>query len=276
MAIHPTAVVSPKAELGAGVKVGPYAVIEEGVVVGENCEIGAHAVIKRHTIMGARNRVFEHATLGGEPQDVKFGGEASQLIIGDDNMIRENVTMNRATGEGNATQVGSRNFLMIGVHIAHNCVLADDCVFANGTALAGYITVEDHVYLSSEVGVHQFVRLGRYAMIGGKSAIRQDALPFVITDGNPGRVRGLNSVGLRRAGFSIEARLNLKRACHLLLRSRLPLDAALRNMEELKDRNVAHLVDFIRGSRRGFSREAREAGNSLAQAAASYVPALPA
>ncbi len=257
MLIHPTAIVSHLAEIASDVRVGPYAIIEEGVRIGAGCEIGAHAVIKRYTTMGERNRVFEHATLGGEPQDVKFKGERSYLMIGDDNLIREGVTIHRATGEHKVTYIGSRNFLMIGVHIAHNCRLEDDCTFANGTALAGHIKAEDHVFLSSEVGVHQYVRLGRYAMVGGKTAIRQDVIPFVISDGNPARVRGLNTVGLRRGGFSREARLNLKRACHLLLRSHLPLETALRNMERLDDKNVSHLIQFVRDSRRGFCREPR-------------------
>jgi UDP-N-acetylglucosamine acyltransferase len=239
------------------VNIGPYAVIEEGVTINAGCDIGAHAVVKRYTTLGKRNRVFEHATLGGEPQDLKFRGEPSRLVIGDDNVIRENVTIHRATGENMATRIGSRNYLMVGVHIAHNCELDDDCIFANGAALAGHIMVEDHVYLSNEVGVHQFVRLGRYALVGGKAKVVQDVLPFLITDGNPSRVRGLNSVGLRRAGFSCEARLNLKRACHLLMRSALPLDIALRTMEQLDDANVMHLVHFVRASRRGFAREQR-------------------
>jgi UDP-N-acetylglucosamine acyltransferase len=257
VAIHPSAVISPRAQIASEVTIGPYAVIEDDVVIGAGCEIGAHAVVKRYTTMGERNRVFEHATLGGEPQDIKFRGEPSRLLIGDDNLIRENVTIHRATGEEMATHIGSRNYLMIGVHIAHNCVLEDDCIFANGTALAGHILVEDHVFLSNEVGVHQFVRLGRYALVGAKAKVVQDVLPFLITDGNPSRVRGLNSIGLRRAGFSYEARLNLKRACHLLMRSMLPLETALQNMERLEDANVMHLVHFVRGSRRGFARETR-------------------
>ena len=257
VAIHPTAVVHPRAELAGDVEVGPYAVIEEGVVIGAGSEVAAHAVIKRYTRIGERNRIFEHTTIGGEPQDVKFRGERSRLEIGDDNLIREGVTIHRATGEGEATRVGSGNFLMIGVHIAHNCVVGDHCVFANAAALAGHITVEDHVFLSNEVGVHQFVRLGRYSMVGAKAKIVQDVLPFLISDGNPCRVRGLNSVGLRRAGFSSAARLNLKRACRLLFRSTLPLEVALRNMELIDDDNVTHLIQFVRGSRRGFTREPR-------------------
>jgi|1185.fasta_scaffold24933_2 UDP-N-acetylglucosamine acyltransferase len=257
VSIHPTAVVSSKAELASDVTIGPYAVVEAEVSIGAGCEVGAHAVIKRYTTLGRRNRVFEHATVGGEPQDLKFRGEPSGLIIGDDNIIRENVTIHRATGEGSDTRIGSRNYLMVGVHIAHNCILDDDCIFANGAALAGHILVEDHVYLSNEVGVHQFVRLGRYALVGGKAKVVQDVLPFLITDGNPSRVRGLNSVGLRRAGFSCESRLNLKRACHLLMRSHLPLEIALEDMERLDDANVRHLVHFVRASRRGFAREHR-------------------
>ncbi|MEP6809416.1 MAG: acyl-ACP--UDP-N-acetylglucosamine O-acyltransferase [Chthoniobacterales bacterium] len=274
MAIHPTAVVSSRAELASDVQIGPYAIIEDDVQIGAGCEIGAHAVIKRYTTLGERNRVFEHATLGGEPQDTKFKGERSRLLIGDENMIRENVTIHRATGEDQATNIGSRNFIMIGVHVAHNCVLGDHCIFANGTALAGHIMVEDHVFLSNEVGVHQFVRLGRYSMVGAKAKIVQDVLPFLITDGNPCRVRGLNSVGLRRAGFSPAARLNLKRACHLLLRSMLPLETALRDMERLDDENVSHLIQFIRGSRRGFTREHRNGSKVSAHDSAAHAIAV--
>ncbi|HYG11623.1 MAG TPA: acyl-ACP--UDP-N-acetylglucosamine O-acyltransferase, partial [Pyrinomonadaceae bacterium] len=259
MEIHPTAVVSPRAELGSGVRVGAYALIEEDVVIGEGCEVGAHAVVKRYTTLGARNRVFEHATLGGEPQDVKFRGEASRLVIGDDNLIREGATLHRASGEGAVTRVGSRNFLMIGVHIAHNCEVGDDNIFANGVALAGHITVEDHVFLSSNVGAHQFVRMGRFAMVGGKSKIVQDVLPFFTTDGNPARVRGLNTVGLRRAGFAPASRLALRRAYQVLFRTRLPLADALEQLGQASDEHVRHLAEFIRGSRRGFSREQREA-----------------
>src|ERR687893_1080860 len=259
MEIHPTAVVSPRAELARDVRVGPYAVVEDKVIVGEGCEIGAHAVVKKFTTLGARNRVYEHATLGGEPQDVKFKGERSALVIGDDNLIREYVTIHRASGEGEATRVGSRNFLMVGVHVAHNCEVGDDNTMANGVALAGPITVEDHVFFSSNVGAHQFVRFGRFAMVGGKSKIVQDVLPFFTTDGNPSRVRGLNVIGLRRGGFSPEARRALKRAYQLLFRARLPLGRALEAMAQMDDEHVAHLVQFIRGSRRGFSREEREA-----------------
>jgi UDP-N-acetylglucosamine acyltransferase len=254
MSIHPTAFVSPRAQLAEDVRVGPYAVIEDDVRLGEGCEVAAHAVIKRFSTLGKRNRVFEHAVLGGEPQDVKFKDEKSYLLIGDDNLIREFATLHRASSEGETTRIGSRNFLMVGTHIAHNCTIGDDNIFANGVALAGHITVEDHVFLASNVGGHQFVRFGRYAMVGGKSKIVQDVLPFFTTDGNPPRVRGLNSVGLRRAGFSIEARRALKQAYQLLFRSALPLEDALTAIMQLNDTHAAHLVNFIRASQRGFTR----------------------
>lgn len=254
MTIHSTAIVSSQANLGADVKVGPYAVIEDDVEIGDNCEIATHAVIKRYTKIGTRNRIFEHAVLGGEPQDVKFSGERSYLHIGDDNLIREYCTLHRASGEDQITRVGSRNFFMIGVHIAHNCLIGDDNIFANEVALAGYIVVEDRVFLSNNVGAHQFVRMGRHAMVGGKSKIVQDVLPFFITDGNPARVRGLNSVGLKRAGFSPETRNALKRAYRILFRTKTPLEHAITELESFKDDNVAHLVNFIRTSTRGFPR----------------------
>jgi len=235
-------------------KIHPTAIIEDDVDIGVDCEVAAYAVIKRFTRIGDRNRIFEHAVIGGEPQDVKFKGERSYLEIGDDNLIREFCTLHRANGEGETTRIGSRNFFMVGVHVAHNCQIGDDNVFANEVALAGHITIEDHVFISNNVGAHQFVRMGRYAMVGGKSKIVQDVLPFFITDGNPARVRGINSVGLRRAGFSEEATRALKDAYRKLFRSAMPVQDALRELEQVDDENVSHLVRFIRSSMRGFIR----------------------
>ena len=266
MEVHPTAIVSPRAELGASVRVGPYAVVEDDVVIGDGCEIGAHAVVKRFTTLGRRNRVFEHVILGGEPQDVKFHGEPSRLVVGDDNLIREHATLHRASGEGEATLVGSRNFLMIGVHVAHNCRIGDDNILANGAALAGHILIEDHAFLSNDAGCHQFVRIGRYAMVGGKSKIVQDVLPFFTTDGNPARVRGLNTVGLRRAGFAAEDRRALRRAYSALFRpGGGALEERLARLEEIGGEHVGHLAGFIRASRRGFTRAARGAGEAGAE-----------
>jgi UDP-N-acetylglucosamine acyltransferase len=232
----------------------PTAIIENDVEIGVNCDIRAYAVIKRFSRIGDRNRIFEHAVIGGEPQDVKFRDERSYLEIGDDNLIREFCTLHRANGEGETTRIGSRNFFMVGVHVAHNCQIGDDNIFANEVALAGHIRVEDHVFISNNVGAHQFVRMGRYAMVGGKSKIVQDVLPFFITDGNPARVRGVNSVGLRRGGFSEKESRALKDAYKLLFRSTTPVQDALRELEQVDDENVSHLVRFIRGSTRGFIR----------------------
>jgi UDP-N-acetylglucosamine acyltransferase len=258
MTIHPTALVGIQTKLGQNVQIGPYAIIEDQVEIGDKCEIGAHAVIKRFTRLGARNRVFEHAVLGGEPQDVKFKGEDSFLEIGDNNLIREFCTFHRANGNGESTRIGSHNFFMVGVHVAHNCQIGDDNIFANEVALAGHIVIEDHVFLSNNVGAHQFVRMGRYAMVGGKSKIVQDVLPFFTTDGNPARVRGLNAVGLRRGNFSSESRQALKKAYRLLFKSSMPLEEALAAMEQIADDQVGHLAGFIRGSKRGFTRVNRE------------------
>lgn len=230
------------------------AIIEDNVEIGPDCEIGAYAVIKRFTRLGARNRIYEHAVVGGEPQDVKFNGEESFIEIGDDNIIREFCTLHRASGAGESTRIGSRNFFMVGVHVAHNCVIGDDNIFANEVALAGHITIEDRVFLSNNVGAHQFVRFGRYAMVGGKSKIVQDVLPFFVTDGNPPRVRGINTVGLTRAGFSEETRRALKNAYRALFKSAAPLADVLGELEQVDDENVSHLVSFIRGSKRGFVR----------------------
>jgi UDP-N-acetylglucosamine acyltransferase len=232
----------------------PTAIIEDNVEIGPDCEIGAYAVIKRFTKLGARNRIFEHAVVGGEPQDFKFHGERSSLEIGDDNMIREFCTLHRASGEGETTRIGSRNFFMVGCHVAHNCVIGNDNIFANEVALAGHIVVEDHVFISNNVGAHQFVRFGRHAMVGGKSKIVQDVLPFFTTDGNPPRLRGLNSVGLRRAGFSDNARRALKDAYRMLFRSGVPIEETLHELSQIDDENVAHLLSFIRASKRGFTR----------------------
>lgn len=254
MNIHTTAVIHPRAELAADVFVAPYAVIEADTRIGAGCEIGAHAVIKRYTTLGKRNRIHEHAILGGDPQDVKFRGEASRLVIGDDNLIREFATLHRASGETAETIVGSHNFIMVGVHIAHNCLVGDRNIFANGAALAGHCEIEDHVFLSSNVGLHQFTRIGRFAMVGGKSKIVQDVLPFFTTDGNPPRVRGLNSVGLRRNGFSAEDRRALRAAYRALFSRNMPIEARLQHLAESENEHVRHLAAFARSARRGFIR----------------------
>jgi len=250
--IHATAIVDG-ARLGAGVQVGPYAVIEEGVEIGEGCRIAAHAVIKRHTRMGARNRVAEHAVIGGEPQDVKFGADTvSGVEIGDDNIIREGATIHRGSRPDALTRVGSGCMLMVGAHVGHDCVVGNQVVLVNNAALAGEVTVGDRAFISAGVGVHQFCRVGRVAMIGGLAKVVQDALPFVTTDGNPARARGLNLVGLRRAGFKAAEIAELKDAYRMLYQ-RVPLKEAIERMKKGSGAAVKELARFLESSKRGFA-----------------------
>jgi len=251
--IHASAIVAAGARLGAGARVGPCAVIEDDVVLGDGCEIAAHAVIKRHTRMGARNRIAEHAVIGGDPQDLKFSADSlSHVEIGDDNVFREGVTVHRASREGGRTRIGNNCFLMAYTHVAHDCVVGDQVVMVNYAGISGEAVVQDGAFLSGFVGVHQFCRIGRLAMIGGMTKLVQDALPFCITDGNPGRARGLNHTGLRRGGFSREEIAALKEAYRLLY-VRTPLEEALAAMKQMDSAAVTEFAGFIAGSKRGFA-----------------------
>jgi len=255
MKIHPTAIISDGARLGAGITVGPYAVVESETIIGDRTEIRAHACVKRFTTLGEDNVIYEGAIIGGEPQDLGFSPCESLLRIGDRCSIREGVTIHRGTQAGSATVIGDDCYLMAYAHVAHNCRLGDRVILANNVALAGYVEVSDRVFISGGVVVHQFCRLGRLAMIGGNSKIVQDCLPFVTTDGMPGRARGLNIVGLRRAGFKASEVQALKEAYRLLLRAGLPLDEALRQLAGFSDANVNELIEFARRSKRGFCHE---------------------
>jgi UDP-N-acetylglucosamine acyltransferase len=257
MSIHATAVVAADARLGANIRIGPFAVIEEDVVVGENCEIAAHAVIKRHTRIGAGNRIAEHAVIGGDPQDFKFKPDClSYTEIGDRNWLREGVTIHRGSRQGSVTRIGNGCFLMAYSHVAHDCMVGDHVVMANTAGIAGEVVVHDRAFLSAAVTVHQFCRVGRNAMIGLSSKVVQDALPFCITDGNPGRARGLNLVGLKRNGFAPQDISALKEAYRLLY-SRVPLAQALARMRVADSAPVKDLADFIGNSKRGFAHPTR-------------------
>lgn len=257
--IHPTAVIHPGARLHPSVKVGPYAVIGEKVTIGPETEIGPHVVIEGDTEIGAHNRLFPGAAIGLESQDRKFDGSMSRVKIGDNNLIREYVTINRATGAGEATLLGDNNLLMAYVHVAHNCVLDSNIVIANSVALAGHVEVESNAVIGGVLGVHQFVHVGRYAMVGGMSRIDRDVPPYTIVEGNPCRVRGLNLVGLRRAGLtnSNDGRTfqELKQAFRALYRSDLPFEAALKQLEDVSDNDhVFHLYQFLQASHAGGKR----------------------
>ena len=253
--MHPTAWVDPGARLGSGVIVGPFAVIEADVIIGHDCRIGAHAVLKQYTQLGADNQVFEHAVLGGLPQDSHFGGDASYLTVGDRNIVREGVTMHRSTRPGGATRVGSDGFFMAYSHVAHDCRVADRVVLANGVLLGGHVEVGERVFLGGGAAVHQFCRIGRLAMIGGLTKVSQDCLPFCTSDGHPARLRGLNTVGLRRAGVDASSLNALKHALRIVNR-RQPLDRVLPTLRGAGGLS-AELARFIETSERGVARGAR-------------------
>ncbi len=260
MSVHPAAIVSPQAQLGSGVVVGPFAVIESRTVVGDGCEIRAHAVVKAGTSLGRENRVHEGAILGGEPQDLSFAGGDTRLVIGDRNVFREGVTVHRSTKPGSATIIGCDCFLLAYGHVAHDNRIGDRAILANNVLLAGHVEIGERAFLSGGVGVHQFCRVGRLAMIGGNSKLVQDCLPFVIADGHPARARGLNVVGLRRAGLDAAQLRTLKEAYRLLLRSGLAQDEALARMAALCNPLVDEMTAFVRASKRGIAHAHRAGG----------------
>ena len=250
--IHPTAIVDPSADIGSGTFIGPFAVIEPDVVIGERCRIEAHAVIKRFTRMGYENCLSEGAVIGGLPQDLKYKGQDTGVRIGNCNVFREGVTIHRATETGGDTIIGNENYLMVNAHVAHDCVLEDKIIMANNSALAGVVRVEDHAFIAGGAMVHQFSQVGRYAMLGGKSKILQDVLPYFITDGVPGRAKGLNLVGLKRGGFSVQEIQDLKVAYRVLLLDAGLLKEKLARLRAFDSPHVQHLIDFIERSKRGF------------------------
>jgi UDP-N-acetylglucosamine acyltransferase len=250
--IHPTAIIDPGAILGADIQVGPYAVIEGDVEIGHGCIIAAHSVIKRYTRLGERNTIHEHAVLGGLPQDLGFKDCSTYVKLGDENVIREGVTVHRSIYENKSTILGDNNYLMAYSHVAHDCILGNQVIIANNAQLAGHVEVGDCAFISGLVGIHQFCRIGKLAMIGHNSKITQDCLPFVTTDGAPARAVGLNNVGLKRAGFTVEERKKLKKAYRTLLRSGLPLKDAIEEVGETSSEYVGELIEFMRSSRRGF------------------------
>ena len=225
--IHPTAVIHPKSELHPTVQVGAYAVIGANVKVGLETIIGAHVVLEGPCEIGARNQIFPGAAIGMEPQDLKFVGEPTWVKIGDNNLIREYVTINRATGAGEATVIGNNNLLMAYVHVAHNCIIEDNVIIPNSVALAGHVHIESRARLGGVLGVHQFVRIGQHAMVGGMARIDRDVPPYMLVEGNPARVRTLNLVGLKRSGMNSTDLQVLKKAFRILYRSGLSFKEAL-------------------------------------------------
>ncbi len=254
--IHPTAIVDSAAELAAGVRIGPYSIIDGPVTIGPDTEIGPHVIIRAHTTIGARCRIFQFATIGEIPQDLKFQGEVSQLIIGDDNVIREYATLHRGTaGGGGVTRVGNGNLLMAYTHVAHDCLIGDGVIMSNAATLAGHILVEDRAIIGGLAAIHQFSRIGRHAFVGGASAVARDVPPYTMAYGNRAKLVGLNLVGLKRAGFADATIQALRQAFEELFLSAGTLkDGVARVRAELGHiPEIQHLLAFVESSERGLT-----------------------
>ena len=251
--IHDTAVIAPGARIGKNVEIGPYSVIGENVEIGDGTKIGPHVVITGWTQIGRDCRIFQFASIGEEPQDLKFKGEKSYVFIGDRTTIREGATVHRATGEGEETRIGNDCLIMALTHVAHNCVVGNHVIMSNLASLAGHV----RAVIGGMAGVHQFVKIGRNAMVGGMCKLTQDVVPYTIVDGHPAKAVGLNSVGISRAGIPIESRRRIKQAYRILYRSGLSLSQAIAVIEQEVDscEEIEHFLRFLRNAGRGICRE---------------------
>ncbi len=254
MSIHPTAIISPKSELGRNVVIGPYSIIGDGVILHDDIQVASHCVIEGPSEFGSGSVFYPFVSAGQAPQDLKFRGERSWLRAGERNTFREFTTLQRGTeGGGNLTEIGSDCFIMAQAHIAHDCRIGSHVIFANGATLAGHVIVEDHVTLGAYAGIHQFCRVGKYAFIGGYSVVVKDALPYARTVGNHARCYGQNTLGLRRRGFSNEEIHRITHAFRLLLAAKLNTSQAVEVIKrELSGwPEIDYLIAFIEGSKRG-------------------------
>lgn len=257
MSVHPTAIVHPEATLHPTVEVGPYAVIGPKVKLGAGTVVGSHAVIEGDTSLGVNNRVFHHASVGAQPQDLKYAGEPTRLVIGDENMIREFTTLHIGTaGGGGITRIGNKNLFMAFSHVAHDCVVGNGCVLANSVALAGHVEVADHVILGGLSAVHQFTRIGKHAFIAGGSMVAMDVPPYCTAQGDRAELAGLNTVGLSRHGMTDEQIGRIKEAYRILFRSKLGLNEAMSRLkaEHGGHSEIDHLLEFLGSSKRGITR----------------------
>ena len=257
MSIHPTAIIDSKASLGDNVEVGPYSIVGPGVEIDTDTIIGPHVVINGPTKIGKENRIFQFASIGEIPQDKKFHGENSRLEIGDRNLIREFVTINRGTADGGGvTRVGNDNWLMAYIHIAHDCIVGNNVIFSNGASLAGHAIVDDYAILGGFTLIHQFCHVGCHAFCGMGSVVSKDIPPYVIVNGNPAHPHGLNLEGLKRRGFSKEALKALRDAYKLVYRKGLTIEEAVPQLEELSKKiaEVQPFLDFVKSATRGILR----------------------
>jgi UDP-N-acetylglucosamine acyltransferase len=255
--IHPTAIIHPRAMIAPGVKIGAYSVVGENVQIRKDTVLESHVVVEGWTQIGERCHLFPFASVGAEPQAVRYRGEPTRLTIGQENIIREFVTINRGTVEGGGeTILGNGNLIMAYSHVAHDCMIGNRVILANASTLGGHIQVEDFALVGGLVAIHQFVRVGCYSIIGGASAAPQDVPPYMVASGNRARLYGLNNVGLKRHNFPEATLAALKQAYRIIFRSHLPLHKALDKAEKEAPRlaEVEHLIDFIRKSKRGVCR----------------------
>jgi UDP-N-acetylglucosamine acyltransferase len=255
MKAHPTAIIHPQAKIATSVKVGPYSVIGAGVELGENCEVMSHVVIEGNTRAGQGNRFYPYASLGMDPQDLKYKGEPTRLELGDENIVREFVTLHRGTVDGGSvTRIGNRNLLMAYVHVAHDCQIGNSIIMANGASLAGHVEIGDHATVGAFCGIHQFCRIGAYSFLGGYTMVNKDILPYSKTSSpRPVEVLGANRIGLERRGLQPGEIRELDKAFRILCRSKLNTTQALESLEKqgIRSPHVQALVDFIRASERG-------------------------
>ena len=255
--IHQTAIIDKKADLDSTVSIGPYSIVREHVTIGPGTVVGSHVTVDRYTDIGKDCHIFDHASVGAAPQALKYKGEKTRLKVGNRTVIREFATLNRGTAFGGGiTDVGEDNFLMAYTHVAHDCKTGKGVIMANNATLAGHITCDDYATIGGLVAVHQFVRIGAFAYVGGKSAVVKDVPPYVIAAGDRAKLHGLNKVGLKRHGFSKDTLLALKRAYRIFFRIGLTLNEAIERVGAEIEPNpeVMALIDFIKESRRGITR----------------------
>jgi UDP-N-acetylglucosamine acyltransferase len=254
--IHPTAIVDPQAEIGPGTIIGPYCIVGAAVVLGADCWLQHHVTLAGPMTAGARNKFFAYCSIGQQTQDLKYEGEPTYLQIGDENTFREFVTVNRSTTAEGKTRIGNRGNYLAYSHIGHDCVVGDAVVFSNNGTLAGHVWVGDHAVMGGLTAVHQFCRLGRFAITGGCSKIVQDVPPFMIADGNPAKVRGINIIGLERNGFTAESIRTIKEAFRLIYRSKFNTRQAVEAIQQelAASDEITQIVEFIQASERGIIR----------------------
>ena len=254
--IHPSAVVSESAILGENINIGPFCVVGPEVKLGSGTTLESHVVIEGETEIGENNYIYSFVSIGKAPQDLKYNNEKTRVVIGNNNKIREFVTIHRGTDDKYETRVGNNCLIMAYVHIAHDCIIGDNCVLANAATFAGHVEVEDYAVVGGLTAVHQFTRVGRHSMIGGCSAVTQDVVPYMLSEGNKARAVYINIVGLQRRGFSEEQIKILREVYKIVFKKKLKLEEALQILEKnYKDNDdVIKLVEFIRKSKRGLAR----------------------